>query len=113
MSPASFSKTTAPASQKSNWSPGRRFSRYSASQRDQRGHLLCELLVLWRVAAPLNRCLPALREATAVTVQAASVNQSAVSERDRSGGKSDTSDNRRVATAYIPMGNTRLQNKGV
>ena len=113
MSPASFSKTTAPASQKSSWSPGRRFSPYSACQRDQRGHLLRERFVLWRVAAPLKRCLTALREPTAVTVQAASANQSTVSESDRSGGKSDTSDNRRVATAYIPMGNTRLQNKGV
>lgn len=58
-----------------------------------------------------------LQEATAkaepVVAQAASATHTIARDIDLSGGKSAASDNRKLASAYIPSGNTRLQNIGV
>ena len=48
-----------------------------------------------------------------VAAQAASATHTIACDIDLSGGKSAASDNRRLASAYIPSGNTRLQNIGV
>ena len=52
-------------------------------------------------------------KATPVVAQAASATHTIACDIDLSGGKSAASDNRRLASAYIPSGNTRLQNIGV
>jgi hypothetical protein len=52
-------------------------------------------------------------KAKPVMAQAASVTHTMACDIDLSGGKSAASDNRRLASPYIPSGNTRLQNIGV
>ena len=52
-------------------------------------------------------------KAKPVAAQAASAIHTIACDMDLSGGKSAASDNRRLASAYIPSGNTRLQNIGV
>jgi len=48
-----------------------------------------------------------------VVAQAASATHTIACDINLSGGKSVASDNRKLASAYIPSGNTRLQNIGV
>ena len=48
-----------------------------------------------------------------VAAQAASATQTIEADIARNGGKSAASEKRRLAKAYIPSGNTRLQNIGV
>ena len=48
-----------------------------------------------------------------VAIHAASAIHTMAPETDRSGVKSAASDNLRLASAYMPSGNTRLQNIGV
>ncbi len=48
-----------------------------------------------------------------VVAQAASATHTIACDTDLSGGNSVASDNRKLASAYIPSGNTRLQNIGV
>ena len=52
-------------------------------------------------------------KANPVVAQAASAIHTIASAMVPSGGKSVASDNRRLASAYIPSGNTRLHNIGV
>ena len=52
-------------------------------------------------------------KARPVVAQAASATQTIACDTELSGGKSAASDNRKLARAYIPSGNTRLQNIGV
>ena len=52
-------------------------------------------------------------KAKPVAAQAESAIHTIASDIDRSGGKSVASDNRKLASAHIPPGNTRLQNNGV
>lgn len=52
-------------------------------------------------------------KADPVVAQAASAIHTIAPDIARSGGKSAASDNRRLASAYIPSGNTKLHNIGV
>ena len=52
-------------------------------------------------------------KAKPVVAQAANATHTIACDIDLSGGKSVASDNRKLASAYIPSGNTRLQNIGV
>ena len=52
-------------------------------------------------------------KAEPVVAQAASATHTIACDIDLSGGKSVASDNRKLASAFIPSGNTRLQNIGV
>jgi hypothetical protein len=58
-------------------------------------------------------CQDAVTSPADVAAQAASATQTMEAEIARNGEKSAASERRRLAKAYIPSGNTRLQNIGV
>src|SRR5262249_17961729 len=66
-----------------------------------------------RPAVPRKLRHDASARPAAVATQAASAIHTIASEIARSGGKSAASDRRRLASAYIPSGNTRLHSIGV